>query len=90
MNFLSWLVGITVLLTVVLESVAFHRATVCRQEAFRGSFILSTRALLTDPGETEELSILRCGIHVRRRRDKVSWLRNSQVRTFTLDLKGRL
>ncbi len=90
MNILSWLLGITVLVTVVIESIMFHEATVCRQEAWRGSFILSTRLLLTDPQEKETLLSPRCRIFIKQHEGKVSWLRDFKTHSFKLELKGKL
>lgn len=90
MNILSWVLGISFLVTTVAMSISFHEATVCRQEAWRGSFILSSRLLLSDPPEKESLHSPRCKVWMKRSESDVSWVRDFKSHSFKLDLRGKL
>lgn len=92
MSFLSWMLALGVLVYIMIESVAFHRATVCRQEAWLKSTELLTRALLLKPKAKEREWHLGCRLHFTRSEQEVTWqkLPSLKKRHFALSLDGRL
>jgi len=92
MNVLSWLVAISTLIYLMIQAVSFHRATVCRQEAWLKSTELRTRALLSSPAPHERDWHLGCRIHLVRVQEEITWQRlpNLAKHEFKLDLKGEL
>jgi hypothetical protein len=92
MTFLSWLLAITVLIGLMVQTVAFHKSTVCRQEAWLRGTEMLTRALLTSPRVLERNWHLSCRIHLTRHNNLVKWQRLPHLKShsFELDLKGSL
>lgn len=92
MSFIAWLVAISTLITLMIQAVAFHKATVCRQEAWLKSTELKTRALLSHPSPHERDWHLGCRIHLLRNQEKVTWQRLPSLskHDFPLDLTGEL
>jgi hypothetical protein len=92
MNLLVWVASLSILVTLLLQGVNFHRATVCRQEAWLKSAELKTRSLLSKPKSHERDWHLACRLHVLRKQDRVSWQRlpKTEANEFHLPLKGSL
>lgn len=92
MNLVSWLVAISTLLGLLIQAVTFHKATVCRQEAWLKSTELRTRALLFKPAPFERDWHLGCRIHLLRSQEEITWQRlpNLTKHEFKLDLTGEL
>ncbi len=92
MNILAWLLCLSILIYLMIQAVAFHRATVCRQEAWLKSTELKTRSLLYSPKAIERDWHLGCRIHLLRHQEKISWqkLPNLKKYDFHLVLKGAL
>ena len=92
MKILPSLLALSVLILLMLEAVAFHKATVCRQEAWLKSMELKTRSLLSEVKPYERLWHLNCRIHLLRNGDQVTWQRLPQLKKnhFQLDLRGSL
>lgn len=92
MNFLAWIVALSALISVLIQSVAFHRATVCRQKAWLKSTELLTRTLLTEERPFEKDGDLSCKLYLVRRQAQVTWqlLPSLKRHSFTLDVQGKL
>ena len=92
MNVVSWLLALSTLIYLMVQAVSFHRATVCRQEAWLKSTELKTRALLSNPSPYERDWHLGCRIHLYRAQETVTWQRLPSLtkHDFTLDLAGEL
>lgn len=92
MNLISWLLSFSILILLMVEAVAFHKATVCRQEAWLKSTEMKTRTLLTEVKPHAREWHLGCRIHLLRTQDEITWQRlpNISKRNFALPLKGKL
>jgi hypothetical protein len=92
MNVLHWLVALSFLIILLIEAVDFHRATVCRQEAWLKSTELRTRSLLSNPKPRERDWHLQCRIHLVRDQETISWQRLPSLKKhdFDLPLRGAL
>lgn len=92
MNLVSWLLAISTLIYLMIQAVSFHRATVCRQEAWLKSTELRTRALLFEPKPYERDWHLGCRIHILRNQEEITWQRlpNLNKHSFTIELNGEL
>jgi len=92
MNLIAWLLALSLMVTVMLQAVVFHQATVCRQKAWLKSTELMTRTLLTKPEGRTHAGDLACKLTVRLEQKKVTWRRLPQLKThqFQLPLKGHL
>lgn len=90
MNSLIALLSFALLVYLGQEAVTLHKLTVCRQEAWRSSVTLHTRALLSRPETSEKEVLHRCGILVSRDRKSVTWQRSLRQHSVPLRLKGTL
>lgn len=92
MKSLPWLLTLGILIVLMIKAVDFHRATVCRQEAWLKSAELKTRSLLTDPKPREREWHLGCRIHLLREQETITWqkLPSLKKHQFDLDLEGSL
>ncbi|MCM2350411.1 MAG: hypothetical protein NDI69_10355 [Bacteriovoracaceae bacterium] len=92
MNLISWVLGLSILIYLMLEAVAFHRATVCRQEAWLKSAELKTRSLLPNAKERERSFHLSCRLVLLRDKENITWQKLPGLRKhqFTLKLEGSL
>lgn len=92
MNLIAWLVAISTLIALMIQAVAFHKATVCRQEAWLKSTELRTRALLYHPSPHERDWHLGCRLHLLRNLEEITWQRLPSLtkHDFKLDLAGEL
>lgn len=92
MNLVSWIVAISTLIYLMIQAVSFHKATVCRQEAWLKSTELRTRALLYKPAPYERDWHLGCRIHLLRSQDEITWQRLPHLtkHPFALELTGDL
>jgi hypothetical protein len=74
------------------QSVALHRATICRQEAWLLGTELQTRSLLTDPKVIENSFHGRCKLRVIRNKKTIVWhhLKNLSLHKLQLDLNGKI
>lgn len=92
MNLIAWLVAISTLITLMIQAVSFHRATVCRQEAWLKSAEVRTRALLSRPASQERDWHLGCRIHLLRNQEQIIWQRLPSLtkHEFNLPLEGEL
>lgn len=92
MNFLSWLLSLSVFVALLIQAVAFHRTTVCRQEAWLKSTEMKTRTLLHNPDTKDRDWHLSCRLLIVRNNDEITWkkLPSLKKHTFSLELKGRL
>lgn len=92
MNALSWLLALSVMIYLMVEAVAFHKATVCRQEAWLKSTELKTRALLTNSKSTERGWHLGCRLYLSRQEEEITWQRLPGINkhSFNLKLTGAL
>ena len=92
MNLIAWLLSLSILILLMVEAVAFHKATVCRQEAWLKSTEMKTRTLLTEVKPHARDWHLGCRIHILRTQDQITWqsLPHLNKHDFTLPLKGKL
>ena len=91
MNLLSWVLSLSIFLSLFSKAVTFHKATVCRQKAWLKSTELFTRTLLTEKKDRERLIDLDCQLHVRRHKTIVDWIKipSSKVNPFSLKFRGQ-
>lgn len=92
MNFLSWLLALSVLVALLIQAVVFHKATVCRQEAWLRSTEMKTRSLLDNSGSKDRDWHLGCHLLIRRVQEEITWQRFPSLKkhSFSLELKGQL
>ena len=92
MNILAWLLALVMLVILMTQAVAFHRVTVCRQEAWLKGVELSTMTLLYESTDRDQAIIPSCGIYLSRKGQRVSWRRLPSFKShqFILQLKGAM
>lgn len=92
MKSLPWLLALSILITLMIQAVDFHKSTVCRQEAWLKGTELKTRSLLSDPKPREREWHLNCRIHILRAQEEITWQRLPHLtkHSFDLPLKGAL
>jgi hypothetical protein len=92
MNFLAWILCLTILIVLMIQAVSFHRATVCRQEAWLKSTELATYALLSNPKSQDRALHLGCKLQVYRKETHITWqvLPSYRKHKFSLSLDGSL
>ena len=92
MNLIAWLLGLSLLIVLMVEAVAFHRATVCRQKAWLKSTELLTRATLTKAPAKDQVVDLSCRVKVSRNGESITWQRLPHLsqNNFFVSLKGSL
>lgn len=92
MFLLGLILSLSTFLTMTFKAVEFHKATVCRQDAWLKSFELKTETLLTDSRPQGIIFSKECKTIVSRQDQNVSWrkLPFSSSKAFVLDLKGKL
>lgn len=92
MNIIAWLLSLSLLIILMVEAVAFHRATVCRQKAWLKSTELLTRSKLTNAPEKDWDGDLHCKLLIKREKEIITWRRLpfSQEINFPIFLKGSL
>lgn len=92
MNLLAWILSLSILILLMAEAVDFHRATLCRQEAWLKSTELITRNLLFNAPEQERAFHVSCRITLLREKTKVTWKKIPSLKSHhvLLELDGRL
>ena len=92
MNLIAWLLGLSILILLMAQAVAFHKATVCRQEAWLKSTEMKTRTLLTEVKPYARDWHLSCRILVLRSQNQLTWQRLPRLtrHQFVIPLKGKL
>ncbi len=92
MNLVSWALALATLILLLIQAIAFQKATVCRQEAWRKSTELKTQTLLTEVKPHARDWHLGCKIHLYRNQDDIFWQRLPQLNkhAFSLQLRGKL
>lgn len=92
MNILAWLLGLSILLSLMVQAVSFQKATACRQKAWLKGTELLTAATLTEAPTTQTTWIPRCRIQVNKNSQSVSWVRYPDLKRhqLRLKLKGKL
>lgn len=92
MNFLAWLLGLSLLLVLSLGAVDFFKASVCRQKAWLKGSELQTRTLLHNPPASDQAVDISCKLYVIRKNKTITWQRlpNLKKHLFNLPLKGKL
>lgn len=91
MKILAVLFSVSILVLLGHEAVVLHRLTTCRQEAWRSSLTLHTRALLTRHDNSERDVLASCRILVLRSGRMVLWKRlGSGKHVVDLRLKDKL
>jgi hypothetical protein len=89
MSFVSWIMALSFLLSVMVESIRFHKATVCRQEAWLMSFILISRDLIPQLSHEQRFH-QGCHFWVTRHKHAVFWGDQKKRHQFKLKLQGKL
>lgn len=92
MNLLAWLLSISFLIAIMVQAVAFQRATVCRQIAWLKSTEVLTRSMLTGAKPHDREWHLGCRLHVMRNQETVTWQRlpSMKKQVFGIHLTGEL
>ena len=92
MNFVAWPLGLGLLVIILSQAVVFHKATVCRQEAWLKSTELVTNGLISNPAPIKREWHLECRLHLIREHNSVSWQKLPGLKkiSFKLSLKGHL
>ena len=92
MNFLAWLLSLTLLVVIAMESVEFYKASVCRQKAWLKGAELQTRTLLHEPPQRDQAVDVSCHLYVQRSGSHITWQRlpNFRKHLFELPLRGKL
>lgn len=85
MNVTSWTLSLSFLILVFIESIKFHRKTVCRQEAYLKSTELLTKGLLSRHGNARDWHH-GCRILFQQNSQEVHW----NTHLFSLNLQGKL
>ena len=87
MNFLSWLLSLSLMIYLLMEGVVFHKATICRQEAWLEAFNLTVKTTLSTKTTPTQYIDPGCRLHVVQTNGKVFWQRFPSLKRQTLDLK---
>ncbi len=92
MNLIALPLGLAILLVLLAQAVVFHKATVCRQEAWLKSTELVTNSLLINSAPLKRDWHLGCRIHLVRQHNLVTWQKLPDLKKvpFHLTLKGHL
>jgi hypothetical protein len=92
MNLVSWILALSGLLVILIKAVAFHSATVCRQDAWLKASVLVTRSLLSNMPKKEVSLDSRCRIYIIRQGKRASWQRMPLMQSYAFELypKGHL
>jgi hypothetical protein len=92
LNLIAWVLALSLMVTVMIEAVVFHQATVCRQKAWLMGVELQTATLLHHPKEHSLGVDDGCKLYVVRKHNRISWKRLPNLKTheFVLPLKGKL
>ena len=92
MKVLPWLLAISTLILVMIEAVAFHKATVCRQEAWLKATELRTRTLLGHSNHSQRDFHYGCRIILVGQKESITWQRLPGFKKYSFDLplKGHL
>lgn len=92
MNFLSWIIALSVLIFLMVKVIAAHKASVCRQEAWLKSTEFLTRSFLSRKELSERQWHLSCGLKVTRKGHEIFWqkLPSLEVRKFPHSFEGSL
>lgn len=87
MNFISWILGLSLLIFLVIQGTRYHHALVCRQEAWLLALEMRTESLLTKKEVLRPKFLLRCGSTFSLSQDQVSWRKFPSLKTHHLELK---
>ena len=92
MNLIAWCLALALMVTVMIEAVAFQQATVCRQKAWLKGTELQTSTLLYRPKVQAQAFDLGCKLYLKRHHKKVTWRRLPNVKQhhFSLALEGKI
>ena len=92
MNLIAWTLALTLMVAVMIEAVAFHQATVCRQNAWLKGTELQTSTLLYRAKDYAQAVDASCKLHVILKHKRVSWRRlpNLGKHAFNLPLSGKI
>lgn len=92
MNTLAWMMSLGILIFLLAEAVVFHKATVCRQEAWLKGTEMRTRALLSDAPEEDKDWHVGCKLFLKRKKEIITWRKLPSIlkKEFVLELEGTL
>lgn len=92
MKILSWIIAISIIVLLIIEAVAFHKATVCRQNTWLKSTENITHSLLSNSPKSSKEWVRNCNILIFRSEKKIIWHNFSKIKKnhFEINLKGHL
>lgn len=92
MKLLSWILAISVMMTLMMEAVAFHKATVCRQKTWLKSTENITHSLLSKSPKSKKEWVKNCHTLISRTEKTITWQRYPKFKKnhFSINLKGQL
>jgi hypothetical protein len=92
MNYISWIMGLSLLTILVFKGIEFHRALVCRQEAWQTSLVLLSRSLFQEAPVRERAFHTSCRLSFSRDQNRVVWQKVPSFKrnVFYLSLQGTL
>ncbi len=92
MNLLAWLIGLSSTFLILSQAVAFHRATVCRQQIWSKSFESLTRSLLKEAQDKEIRFLPTCLALIKREESVVTWRKELELSShkFEMEIQGKL
>ena len=92
MTFISWIMGLSLLIFLLFKGIEFHRAMVCRQEAWQKSMDLLSSSLFQGSPKQEIAFHATCRLSFIRNKDRVLWQKVPSLKknVFELGIKGTL
>jgi hypothetical protein len=91
MNFFAWMLALFTLVGLTAQAVAFHKSTICRQQAWLKGLELRTQYLLTDSKEIDQQKLFACQLEIVRKKDLVLWKRaQGDFHPLRIPLNGKL
>lgn len=87
MNFISWILALSLLIFLVVQGTHYHHALVCRQEGWLLALELRTESLLTKKEILRPNLLLKCGTTFSLSKHQVSWRKFTSFKTHHLELK---
>ena len=87
MKFVSWAMALGILIFLMNRAIAFHRMTICRQEAWLKGSILITRSLLSQAQSLEKDWHQGCKMGLIRKERTTYWNQLPSTKTHQLQIK---
>lgn len=90
MKILGWVICLTLLMTVLMQAVAFQKATVCRQRVWLKSLEMRTSETLSQSSDSDLFKSSKCELQIIRKSKTITWFKGKKLNTFEVSLKGKL